>query len=108
MATPPLALFWRGRKYIYGNQTYADLIEKSIEASPERRLSLSEIYQWLADNVPHFKDKTVSPLSWKNSVRHNLSLHGKFLRVQVDRKSMWTINPNPSEASNGEYKYKVP
>nr|CAH7765095.1 unnamed protein product [Callosobruchus chinensis] len=80
-----------------------DLIEKSIEASPEKRLALSDIYQWLADNVPHFKDKTVSPLSWKNSVRHNLSLHGKFLRVQVDRKSMWTINPNPGEA-NGRRK----
>nr|CAI5843000.1 unnamed protein product [Callosobruchus analis] len=95
-----------GRKYIYGNQTYADLIEKSIEASPERRLALSEIYQWLVDNVPHFKDKTVSPLSWKNSVRHNLSLHGKFLRVQVDRKSLWTINPNPGEANNGRRKVR--
>lgn len=55
------------RRNAWGNMSYADLIAKAIESSPEKRLTLSEIYAWLVENVPFFKDKgeTNSSAGWK-------------------------------------------
>lgn len=55
------------RRNAWGNMSYADLIAKAIESSPEKRLTLAEIYSWLVENVPFFKDKgeTSSSAGWK-------------------------------------------
>ncbi|XP_017278775.1 forkhead box protein O3B [Kryptolebias marmoratus] len=86
------------RRNAWGNLSYADLITKAIESSPEKRLTLSQIYDWMVRSIPYFKDKgdSNSSAGWKNSIRHNLSLHSRFIRVQNEgtgKSSWWMINP---------------
>ncbi|GFY77230.1 forkhead box protein O [Trichonephila inaurata madagascariensis] len=85
------------RKNPWGSRSYADLITQAIETSPEKRMTLSQIYDWMVRNVPFFNDQAESSSSagWKNSIRHNLSLHKKFLRIRNDgtgKSSWWTVN----------------
>ncbi|KAK3706875.1 hypothetical protein QZH41_018438 [Actinostola sp. cb2023] len=87
------------RKNAWGNFSYADLITQAIQSSPEKRLTLSQIYDWMVNSVPYFRDKgdSNSSAGWKNSIRHNLSLHSKFVRVQNEgngKSSWWVINPD--------------
>ncbi|XP_043915980.1 forkhead box protein O3-like [Protopterus annectens] len=86
------------RRNAWGNLSYADLITKAIESSPDKRLTLSQIYDWMVRYVPYFKDKgdSNSSAGWKNSIRHNLSLHTRFIRVQNEgtgKSSWWMLNP---------------
>lgn len=86
------------RRNAWGNLSYADLISQAINSTNDKRLTLSEIYDWMVQHVPYFKDKgdSTSSAGWKNSVRHNLSLHSRFKRLQNEgtgKSSWWTINP---------------
>uniref|UniRef100_UPI0037E902BB forkhead box protein O1-A-like n=1 Tax=Semicossyphus pulcher TaxID=241346 RepID=UPI0037E902BB len=86
------------RRNAWGNLSYADLITKAIDNSPEKRLTLSQIYDWMVKSVPYFKDKgdSNSSAGWKNSIRHNLSLHSRFVRIQNEgtgKSSWWMLNP---------------
>lgn len=36
--------------------SYASLITFAIGSSPEKRMTLSEIYQWIIDKYPYYKD----------------------------------------------------
>ncbi|KAK6171256.1 hypothetical protein SNE40_019483 [Patella caerulea] len=87
------------RRNAWGNLSYADLITKAIQSTPEKRLTLSQVYDWMVQNVPYFKDKgdSTSSAGWKNSIRHNLSLHSRFMRIQNEgtgKSSWWVINPD--------------
>lgn len=55
------------RRNAWGNQSYADLITQAISSVPEQRLTLSQIYEWMVQNVPYFKDKgdSNSSAGWK-------------------------------------------
>lgn len=95
LATPRKA---SSRRNAWGNLSYADLITKAIESAPDKRLTLSQIYDWMVRSIPYFKDKgdSNSSAGWKNSIRHNLSLHSRFIRVQNEgtgKSSWWMINP---------------
>ncbi|XP_061559268.1 LOW QUALITY PROTEIN: forkhead box protein O1-A-like [Phycodurus eques] len=86
------------RRNAWGNMSYADLITRAIESSAEKRLTLSQIYDWMVQSVPYFKDKgdSNSSAGWKNSIRHNLSLHSRFVRIQNEgtgKSSWWMLNP---------------
>ncbi|XP_034018159.1 forkhead box protein O3B isoform X1 [Thalassophryne amazonica] len=86
------------RRNPWGNLSYADLITKAIESSQDKRLTLSQIYDWIVRSIAYFKDKgdSNSSAGWKNSIRHNLSLHSRFIRVQNEgtgKSSWWMINP---------------
>ncbi|KAM9326648.1 forkhead box protein O4 [Gastrophryne carolinensis] len=86
------------RRNAWGNQSYAELISQAIESSPEKRLTLSQIYEWMVKTIPYFKDKgdSNSSAGWKNSIRHNLSLHSKFIKVHNEatgKSSWWMLNP---------------
>ncbi|XP_014254467.1 forkhead box protein O isoform X2 [Cimex lectularius] len=86
------------RRNAWGNLSYADLITQAIGSAPDKRLTLSQIYEWMVHNVAYFKDKgdSNSSAGWKNSIRHNLSLHNRFMRVQNEgtgKSSWWMINP---------------
>uniref|UniRef100_A0AB38ZLB7 Forkhead box protein O n=1 Tax=Amblyseius orientalis TaxID=911335 RepID=A0AB38ZLB7_9ACAR len=85
------------RRNAWGNMSYADLITQAITSAPDKRLTLSQIYDWMVQNVSYFKDKgdSNSSAGWKNSIRHNLSLHNRFMRVQNEgagKSSWWMIN----------------
>ncbi|XP_053329716.1 forkhead box protein O4 [Spea bombifrons] len=86
------------RRNAWGNQSYAELISQAIESSPDKRLTLSQIYEWMVTSIPYFKDKgdSNSSAGWKNSIRHNLSLHSKFIKVHNEatgKSSWWMLNP---------------
>ncbi|OBS58288.1 hypothetical protein A6R68_10590 [Neotoma lepida] len=55
------------RRNAWGNLSYADLITRAIESSPDKRLTLSQIYEWMVRCVPYFKDKgdSNSSAGWK-------------------------------------------
>ncbi|XP_067268197.1 forkhead box protein O6b [Chanodichthys erythropterus] len=94
------------RRNAWGNQSYADLITRAIESTPEKRLTLSQIYDWMVRFVPYFKDKgdSNSSAGWKNSIRHNLSLHTRFIRVQNEgtgKSSWWMLNPEGGKMGKG-------
>merc|ERR550532_80247 len=86
-----------GRKNPWGNHSYADLISQAISSSSERRMTLSQIYDWMVAHIPYFTDRQSNSKSagWKNSIRHNLSLHQKFLKIPNEgagKSSWWTLN----------------
>ena len=58
------------RRNAWGNMSYADLITQAINGSPDKRLTLSQIYDWMVQNVPYFKDKgdSNSSAGWKVSL----------------------------------------
>ncbi|XP_068189899.1 forkhead box protein O6b isoform X2 [Antennarius striatus] len=94
------------RRNAWGNLSYADLITRAIESTPEKRLTLSQIYDWMVRFVPYFKDKgdSNSSAGWKNSIRHNLSLHSRFIRVQNEgtgKSSWWMLNPEGGKIGKG-------
>ncbi|CAF0819697.1 unnamed protein product [Rotaria sordida] len=93
------------RKNAWGNLSYAELISKAITTSAEQRLTLSEIYDWMIKYVPFFRNKVdrASSAGWKNSIRHNLSLHNRFKRIQSEgtgKSSWWIINPDEKNTSS--------
>jgi len=52
--------------------------------------------------VPYFSERADSSSSagWKNSIRHNLSLHQKFLKIPNEgagKSSWWTLNPENNQ-----------
>uniref|UniRef100_A0AC34GHW1 Fork-head domain-containing protein n=1 Tax=Panagrolaimus sp. ES5 TaxID=591445 RepID=A0AC34GHW1_9BILA len=55
------------RRNAWGNMSYADLITQAILNSPEKRLTLSQVYEWMVQNVPYFRDKgdSNSSAGWK-------------------------------------------
>ncbi|CAO3658863.1 unnamed protein product [Rhizopus stolonifer] len=74
--------------------SYATLIKYAIENSQEKRLTLSEIYQWVIDHYPYYNS---AGTGWKNSIRHNLSLNKSFTRVprpvnEPGKGSYWQID----------------
>lgn len=57
------------RRNAWGNLSYADLITQAITSAVDNRLTLSQIYEWMVQNVPYFKDKgdSNSSAGWKVS-----------------------------------------
>lgn len=70
--TGPLRKAKSSRRNAWGNQSYADLITRAIESTPEKRLTLSQIYDWMVRYVPYFKDKgdSNSSAGWKVRKKH--------------------------------------
>ncbi|CAK9290578.1 unnamed protein product [Gordionus sp. m RMFG-2023] len=99
------------RRNAWGNFSYADLITKAIRTSPDKKLTLSQIYDWMIQYIPYFKDKVdkISSAGWKNSIRHNLSLRNRFIRVENEagRSSWWMMNleyrKNRKESTKTKY-----
>ncbi|XP_016397736.1 forkhead box protein P3-like isoform X1 [Sinocyclocheilus rhinocerous] len=69
--------------------TYASMIRWAILESPEKQLTLNEIYHWFTRMFFYFRHNTAT---WKNAVRHNLSLHKCFVRVEGRKGSVWTVD----------------
>lgn len=69
--------------------TYASLIRQAIVESPEKQLTLNEIYNWFQNTFMYFRRNAAT---WKNAVRHNLSLHKCFMRVENVKGAVWTVD----------------
>lgn len=69
--------------------TYASLIRQAIFESPRNQLTLNEIYNWFTRNFAYFRRNAAT---WKNAVRHNLSLHKCFVRLENVKGAVWTVD----------------
>lgn len=95
----------------WGDKTYSQLICEAILSSPEKKMTVSQIYDWLTDYNRHFRKDSVkvrmvlNTCSYKthyncsyiyfllqNSIRHNLSFYkSRFKKVknQSPGQSYW-------------------
>lgn len=75
--------------------SYIALILMAIKASPNKRCTLSEIYQFLQQRFPFFRG---AYQGWKNSVRSNLTINECFIKLPKGLGRpvyghSWTVDP---------------
>ncbi|EMR10091.1 hypothetical protein PNEG_01841 [Pneumocystis murina B123] len=76
------------------NLSYASLIAQAILSSPSKKMTLSDIYEWITDTYKYYK---YAQNGWQNSIRHSLSLNKAFKKVsrrddEPGKGSFWMIN----------------
>nr|XP_011435457.2 forkhead box protein L2 [Crassostrea gigas] len=73
--------------------SYIALISMAILSTSDRKMLLSDIYQYVMDNFPFYNNKEKA---WRNSIRHNLSLNECFVkngRADNGKGNFWSIHP---------------
>ena len=72
------------RRNAWGNHSYADLITQAITSAPDELLTLSQIYEWMMQNIPYFREKGESNSSAGWKVSQSLSVSSVFV-LEKDR-----------------------
>ncbi|EPS43428.1 hypothetical protein H072_2579 [Dactylellina haptotyla CBS 200.50] len=73
--------------------SYANLIGMALIRAPGQKLTLAHIYKWISTHFSFYKS---ADSGWQNSIRHNLSLSQKFVKVERPKDdpgkgNYWTI-----------------
>ena len=78
--------------------SYIALISMAILQHPERKMMLGEIYNYITDKYPYYRN--MADRAWRNSIRHNLSLNECFIkcgRADNGKGNYWSIHQACSE-----------
>nr|XP_045595811.1 forkhead box protein I2-A-like [Procambarus clarkii] len=101
----PRMLLPRGPEEPKPQHSYIGLIAMAILSSPDKKLILSDIYQYILDNYPYFRSRGTG---WRNSIRHNLSLNDCFMksgRSANGKGHYWAIHPaNIDDFRRGDFR----
>ncbi|GFT45700.1 fork head domain-containing protein FD5 [Nephila pilipes] len=85
--------------------SYIGLIAMAILSIPEKKMVLSDIYQYILDQYPYFRNRGPG---WRNSIRHNLSLNDCFIkagRSANGKGHYWAIHPaNMEDFKKGDFR----
>ncbi|XP_050400997.1 forkhead box protein B1-like, partial [Patella vulgata] len=96
--------------------SYIALITMAVESSPHGMMTLNEIYAFIMNRFPYFKQ---NQQRWQNSIRHNLSLNDCFIKVprgpgRPGKGNYWSLHPSCGDMfGNGSFlrrakRFKLP
>ena len=86
--------------------SYIFLTAMAIQNSVEKMLPLSDIYKFIMDRFPYYRENTQR---WQNSLRHNLSFNDCFIKIprrpdQPGKGSFWALHPDCGDMfENGSF-----